>query len=387
MKQMQTKSPWIAAIISWLVPGLGHFYAGKKVSMALSLYVLFWIILLSFRCFAFTFTSLVVILVCGLLFTIGIIISAFIATRKHRSATPRKWDKWYIYLILIILHGAVLTFTPFLQNGYAPISNFSIPTSSMHPAVQIDDRIICQKQKTVDRNDLTVFKMPRDRQTFYIKRCAAVPGDTLSVENTRIWVNGKETSQDYTVQLMYLVVLEENIPLKSITDKLNITESSSSALPNTYMVWVSSEIADKLALQEGVEKVELMKHDKGIDDGKIFPQSNRFAWNVDYFGPLYIPQKGRTIPLYDETLALYEAYIREELGSGTLDITDLGVFINGEATTEYTFQKNYYFMMGDNRHNAYDSRYWGLVPEELLYGKALYIYWANDRGRIGKSLH
>jgi len=143
------------------------------------------------------------------------------------------------------------------------------------------------------------------------------------------------------------------------------------------MLWISEQIADELEKLPNVYSVEKIVEPTDIRDPEVFPNADNFNWNIDNFGPLWIPEKGKTVGLSTENLPLYERIITAYEGN-ELEVKDGNILLNGSPATKYTFKMNYYWMMGDNRHNSADSRIWGFVPEDHVVGKAVFVWLSLD---------
>ena len=239
-------------------------------------------------------------------------------------------------------------------------SSFKIPSDSMEPELTIGDNILVLKPtigprvfnlfasmrneqteiyripgiKKIQRNDILVFNFPHPNSwnkiemhilKYYIKRCVGLPSDTLSIQNGFFHVKGIETSLG------------------------------------------NMESQNKIATTEQFED--------GIFHS--FPFDSIISWNIKDFGPLYIPGKGDSITLNQTNCRLYRKLIEWEQ-QGSLQYKDSTIFLNGTPINGYRFQKNYYFMAGDNGMNSQDSRYWGLLPEEYIVGKAWIIWKSVD---------
>ena len=227
-----------------------------------------------------------------------------------------------------------------------------------------------------------VIVRPADKKDHYVKRCVAVAGDTLVVKDGLVWVNGQK-EQDYPGrQLTYKVTTSGTRINQRVLEELGLNLSELSFDPRLpgypWMPLTEEMLAKVKALQIVTDVTPNLETFPAMgQDTDIFPFTGKTRWTRDYFGPLWIPEKGATVQLTPENLPLYERIIRD-YEHNTLEITPEGFRINGALATEYTFQQDYYFMMGDNRHNSLDSRYWGFVPEDHIVGTPSIIWLSTD---------
>ncbi|MBB4119586.1 signal peptidase I [Mesonia hippocampi] len=264
----------------------------------------------------------------------------------------------------------------------------------------------------VKRNDIVVFnwpvdtvrmffdtsgkhyKKPIDKKSNYVKRAVGVPGDSLKIIDGKIHINNKPLVLPERAKPQYSYIVEgkgQGFDLRALAKRYNITDPVGWYDRNKrlyYFKSISDESLNLFKNHPNVGSITRFIQPKGEKDARIFPNDNRHNWNGDNFGNIYIPEKGKTVNITLDSYSYYkriiEVYEGDEMGiDRKLSIKGNQVLLNGEPITSYTFKQNYYFMMGDNRHNSEDSRYWGYVPENHIVGKPVLIWMSWDANASG----
>ncbi|MBB3125163.1 signal peptidase I [Mesoflavibacter sabulilitoris] len=406
--------------------------------------------------------------------------------RENRSLHPLTELGDWVSSILFAVVAATIVHTYFIQP-------FVIPTSSLEKTLLVGDFLFVSKvnygartpQTTVavpmihdavpgttvpsyikkpqlpyfrlpaleeiERNDIVVFNWPVDtlvdinnpygevrykpvdKKTNYVKRCVGLPGDSLSIKEGYVYINGKknELPDRAKLQFFYTVILKNNVSQEfldqyGITEYTRVFQLKKSIFENEKIqqyikanginLTVVSDDGDMVAFKGNVsqdmyDKLKINFSDKALNinlteelatkiksnpnvvslkkdlstqpENDIFPRTPEYSWNKDEFGPIYIPQAGKTVDLNLEVLPLYKRIITAYEGN-TVDVKGNQILINGEVANTYTFKQDYYWMMGDNRHNSQDARMWGYVPFDHVVGKPVFVWMSWDSN--GKGL-
>ena len=258
---------------------------------------------------------------------------------------------------------------------------------SVNPYYNVIQQIAAENDVSPDMartyvwQNFNVITRPVDMREIYIKRCVGIAGDNIAVKDGVLYVNGKAADEPKYMSMLYYIKQHPNAQLsKEQAEELQL-EGAQHEMPYAdYPALTLTKHAVKVLLDKHIADsiIPILYTDANMFGTMLYPIGYHFGWTPDNYGPIHIPAKGETVTLNDSTYALYSRCISSYEGN-TLSEVDGKYFINGKEASSYTFTMDYYWMMGDNRHQSQDSRYWGFVPEDHISGKAWFNWFSYDK--------
>jgi len=249
-----------------------------------------------------------------------------------------------------------------------------------------------EKRNIIKRKDIIVFDFPKSPGSVLIKRCVALPGDSVSITNMSLYINSNLVEENYCSLFKYNLWSNNKTRTRILLDSLNTMVSvlSYDYQNNCFLIRIPKQILPILSRSIYTSKIRKIVEVLPDKKNTLYP-FNHPEWTQDNYGPVHVPKKGERVSLNTKSIADYRSLINSE-GNSIL-IKHKQIYLNNKAVDYYVFRKNYYFMMGDNRTESYDSRWWGLVSDDLIIGKATLIAFSKDveteevrYGRMFKSV-
>jgi signal peptidase I len=284
---------------------------------------------------------------------------------------------------------AVDRYDPVVFNVPAGDSVYITPGRNHYPFELRAGGMIPQRtERAITNGFYKLTTRPRDKRDHYVKRAVGLPGERLEIKDRQVIINGEPVADPENIQFSYIV---SPAPAE-ISDKWSdwgiSAEDYYQDREGNMTFFLNDDQIEKMKAEN--PSISIIHTDKTSEGGvRMYPHDTRYYgnWSVDNYGPITLPAKGMTIKLDDATHRLYWRAISVYDENPSYETKGGKYYLNGKEITEYTFKQDYYWMMGDNRHNSEDSRIWGFVPEDHILGKPLFVWFSIKEGSIGKGIN
>lgn len=386
LNKLPQEKKYIAFLLTILSPGLGQCYNGElKKGLIGYIFISTITILIAFSGILDTFTGLLILYSAFLLCYIVIIIDAII---KAKNTQKERLPISKIYSLLTFTGVILFVINIYITRENMRFNTYKLTTTSMSPTLDPGDCVVADqnyyKENKPQTGDILIFNFNGDEYTnkaVFVFSCFGTPGDSVILKNGDTYINSKQITISPELKFTYSV--KSSMPLTArFFKKMHITDFKKID-ENITELMITKKMANEIRSYGSTISVEIVLKAKEEMDEMIHG-STSFKWNVDNFGPLYVPKKGDIISLDETNIELYKDIILEN--EKDITMTEGLFYRESKLVSNYTFQQDYYFVLGNNRHNAYDSRYWGFVAKDDILGKANYIYWSKEKDKISKFL-
>jgi signal peptidase I len=376
------KQKWLGGFLNMMLPGLGFLYS-QQVIKAIGSYLLSLISILLIRFIGWNFIFFVLAAFIAVGYYVIIIILGYRAVEKEKVYPSRWYDKLPVLIgVILTLNLSLLLIPKGTLDSFTTINYARIPTVSMSPALRVGDIMAFERTHKIEAGDITVFRYPHE-ETMYVSRCIGRSGDSVVVRRGVVFVNGISLSEATPMKHRYLVETTDVGISQLMIAKLEL-DNPIAIGSNFYLTDLTPKQASDLKTLPFIKSVVIRFAEEGDPDPLICEGKESCVWNADYYGPIYVPRKGDKIVISKETIELYKSIIAYE--NDVLSSKDDQLFIDGHPVKSYVFKEDYFFLMSDNRSNAIDSRFKGLIPESRVVGKGLFLRWSDMFERIGEDL-
>lgn len=279
---------------------------------------------------------------------------------------------------------------PIVFNWPVGDSIYLTPTRSFYARQpELDPDYLSDRNLYKEYQAKNIITRPVDKRDHYIKRCMGAPGDSLQIIDKQVHINGQPVKNPEHLQFLYYITLPQgfNLNMKRL-DEWGIDDGDFAGKDRAGNIYYHLDQSQVDKLKSLDKSIKVTPYPQEVSPLKLFPNDpkNFPNWSVDNYGPIWIPKKGVTVQLTNKNISLYQRIINV-YENNDFKVENGKFIINGQATSEYTFKQDYYWGMGDNRHNSEDSRMWGFIPHDHMVGKPLFIFFSTKEGSLSRGIN